>query len=171
MRLVYDSADIPTYCIRKEKDDRQLSLPFPDPDVVIVMDVADFGVRSFKAALSCLKPKWVFDIRASPRMDRLAGGRIHAFKEFEKIGTQYIDIFGLLNLYNYSSVESNPAFWMHIIENHLSHDGNAHGPYMALLDDELMINSISKYFASSISHVTGRDVALSRLTNDSDIFA
>lgn len=169
LRLVYDSADIPACPDLRNRDSRQLSLPFPEPDVVVILDVAEFEFSSFKRAMSYLKPKWVFDIRAAPRLDRLAGGRIHAFREFERIGTQYIDIFGLLGISNYKNAASNPVFWTPVVEEFLRSSTSMNGPYMALLDDASLINTVSKSFASSISHVTGRDVSLSRLKSDADI--
>ena len=169
LRLVYDSTDLPEYPQFGDLDNRQLVLPFPEPDTVVILDVAEFEFSSFKRALSRLKPKWVFDIRAAPRMDRLAGGRAHAFREFERIGTQYIDIFGIIGVSNYKNAASNPVFWTPVVEDFLRASGSLAGPYMALLDDETLINSVSRSFASSISHVTGRDVSLSRLKSDSDV--
>ncbi len=169
LRLVYDSADLPAYPSARNSDNRQLSLPFPAPDIVVILDVAEFEFSSFRRALSHLKPKWLFDIRAAPRLDRIAGGRIHAFREFERIGIQYIDIFGLLGISNYKNAASNPVFWTPIVEEFLRGSESMAGPYMALLDDATLINTVSKCFASSISHVTGRDVSLSRLKSDSEI--
>ena len=60
-------------------------------------------------------------------------------------------------------------FWTPIVEEFLNSSPEQRGPYMALLDDDLMINSVSRYFASSISHATGRSVALSRLGSDPDV--
>lgn len=167
LRLVYDSAELPSYH-GPRVDNRQLQLPFPEPDTIVVLDVGEFEFGAFRRALSSLRPKWVFDIRASPRMDQLAGGRIHAFREFDRIGTQYIDIFGLVGVSNYRSAASNPYFWTPVVEEFLKNSGMKSGPYMALLDDDTLINTVSKQFASSISHVTGRDVSLSRLRNGGD---
>jgi hypothetical protein len=166
IRLVYDSAAIPVYAGERIHSPEQLSLPLPEPDSVMVIHVPEFEFRSFRRALMNIKPKWVFDIRAAPRMDRLAGGRSHAFREFDKIGAVYIDLFGVLGISNYRNVAINPAFWTPVVEGFLSRFDNVSGPYFALLDDDLMINAVSRHFASSISHVTGRGVSLSRLSAD-----
>lgn len=164
LRLVYDSADIPVYSNETFLVPQQLSLPLPEPDTVLVMYVPEFEFKTFRRALLDIKPRWIFDIRATPRMDRLAGGRLHAFREFEDIGATYIDLFGVLGITNYRNVAVNPAFWTPLVETFLSRRKSVSGPFFALLDDDLMINAVSKHFASSISHVTGREVRLSRLS-------
>ncbi len=170
IRLVYDSADIPIYRGEQPYLPEQLSLPLPEPDTVLVVHVPEFEFRSFRRALMNIRPRWVFDIRAAPRMDRLAGGRSHAFREFDRIGAMYIDLFGMLGISNYRNVAINPAFWTPMVEAFLAGADDLSGPYFALLDDDLMINAVSKHFASSISHVTGRGVSLSRLSaEDSDL--
>ena len=60
LRLVYDSLDIPVFPASKEKDARQLSFPFPEPDIIVVIDVAKFQYISFKSALNKIKPRWIF---------------------------------------------------------------------------------------------------------------
>lgn len=163
LRLAYDSADIPSCAQASEKDIVQLSLPFPDPDIVVILHVAHLQFGAFKNALDRVKPRWIFDIRAAPRMDRLGGGRSHAFREFERIGSRYIDIFGSVGITNYKIAVHNPSFWTPIVEELIASSSERRGPYLALLDDDMMINSVSRHFASSVSHATGRSVELSRL--------
>ncbi|WP_380785053.1 hypothetical protein [Sphingomonas sp. R86521] len=163
LKLVYDSLEIPSFSEKVDTEIRQLSFPFPEPDIIVVLDVAQFHYVSFKSALDQIKPKWIFDIRAAPRMDRLVGGRSHAFREFERIGSRYIDIFGIVGLTNYKKAIHNPGYWTPVVEEFISSSLERRGPYLALLDDDIMINSVSRHFASSVSHATGREVSLSRL--------
>jgi hypothetical protein len=163
LRLVYDSVSIPVFEKDARLNEAQLSFPFPEPDVIVILDVARFHYVSFKHALDHIKPKWIFDIRATPRMDNLVGGRSHALREFERIGSRYVDIFGIVGLTNYKKAVHNPGFWTPVVEDFISSAGERSGPYLALLDDDVMINSVSRHFASSVSHATGRSVSLSRL--------
>jgi hypothetical protein len=168
LRLVYDSRDVPEFGRKVEADPAQLSFPFPEPDIVVVLDVAHFHYVTFKRALDKIKPRWIFDIRAAPRLDRLAGTRSHAFRYFDHLGIRYIDVFGLVGISNYKKAIYNPNFWTPVIEDFLSDAGGQGGPYCALLDDDSMINSVSKHLASSVSHATGKSVSLSKLTSDND---
>lgn len=167
LRLVYDSSGIPARTLDHVRyDDRQLSLPLPEPDVVIIMNVHDIRYGSFKNALNTIRPKWIFDIRATPRLDKIGGSRNIALKEFDSIGSHYVDLFGILGINNYKHVASNPFFWTPVVESFLRSSNDKFGPYFALLDDDLLINTVSKHFAASISHATGKSVTLSRLAEE-----
>ena len=167
LRLAYDSLDAPEPSGAMDEDIRQLSFPFPEPDVIVVLDVARFQYVSFMSALDLIKPKWIFDIRATPRLDRLVGGRSRALKEFERIGSRYIDIFGIIGLTNYKKGLYNPGYWTSVVEDFISTSSEQTGPYLALLDNNVMINSVSQHFATSVSHATGRGVSVSRLEAES----
>jgi len=168
LRLVYDSSELPVYSGEPQIDDKQYSFPFPEPDVIIIVDVSNVRYSSFRTVIHNIKPKWIFDIRANPRFDRIAGNRVTALRQFETMGSMYIDLFGIVGISNYKTAVYNPEFWTGVVEDFLRESTQKRGPYLALLDDNLMINSVSRHFASSVSHATGRSVALSKL--DAEMF-
>jgi len=169
LRLVHDGTVIARHEIKIPGETRQLSLPLPEPNIIVILDVTRTGYHFFKNTLEHIRPKWIFDIRAVPRLDTIGGGRSHALREFEKIGSRYVDVFGILGVSNFKKALHNPSFWTDIVEGYIKSSPDNHGPYLALLDDNVMMNSISRHFASSISHVTGRDVSLSKIDGETQV--
>jgi len=160
LRLVYDAQKDFARESREIIHPEQLELPLSAFDVAVVLDVDHIKHDEFRAALGRIKPRWIFDVRAAPRFDNLTVSRVHAFSYFEELGSRYFDIFGSLKIDNYRKAVYDTKRWTKVIEYLLRSFENHEGPYLALADDDRLIEKMSLSLASSLSDATGRNITI-----------
>lgn len=141
----------------------QLSLPLPEPDIIFILNVSEIRFNQFDYALHQIKPKWIFDIRTAPRLDKIAGSRNSAFRAFDRLNLNYLDVFGILGINDQRAASSNPAFWMPWLTEVLISSHEAHGPYFALLDSEPLIEAFSSQVRDVMPSKIGKEITLTRL--------
>lgn len=162
LRLVYDAAALPSFEEVRHFQPHQLELPLDRPHLAVVLDVHDVRSSLFREALLEIRPQIIFDVRRKPRFDILAGNRAHAFSYFREIGSKYIDVFGALSEPRYERSKHNPRLWGKVFSSQTEKYSISEGPFLALLDDENLINSMSKYLAASLSSATNKPISLCR---------
>lgn len=169
IQLAYDSSVAPAKSATSPSaHESQFSLPLPESDVLIIINADAVTSSRFQSTLHSVKPAWIFDVRAAPRLDRLGGSREVFLADIKNIGAQYVDIFGILNIHSYNNTKSNPISWVPVIQDYLRSSDIKRGPFFALLDDETLIDSVSRSLAPSISEAVGRKVFLSNLVTSSN---
>ena len=134
---------------------QQLSLPYPETSSVLLVLLEAIGKNEFSQILEEFAPNWIIDVRAVPRLDKIAVSRLSAFTLFEKFHTSYVDLFGRLGIKSYRAAESNPAFWSGaVIE--LLKNSNQKGPYFFLFDNEELLSATCKVLPSFIEPLIGK---------------
>ncbi len=141
---------------------KQLSFPYPETSSVFLVYVDSFSRNDFADILSVYIPRWIFDVRAVPRLDTIAASRLSAFTLFEKNKVSYIDLFGRLGIKSYRSADSNPAFWSRSVVELLK-NSESKGPYLFLFDNEKLLRAADKILPNIIKPVIGRSARFEQL--------
>lgn len=160
LRLVYDARWAPSMRVRKPE---QLALPYTQSDVILLLNTKRMRPQSFLFALGSVRPHWVFDLRYNPRLDVLAGSRRDAFRYFDDLDARYIDVFGLMDAEERKQEIRRKRRFVSILKKYLAHVKDNNGPYLALLDDEEIMNVVTDSAGDVISTLTGRPTSLSQL--------
>lgn len=168
LRLVdeADSARSTTRNLNSRSGDRnqQLALPYPDPFTAFFLDVNGIGVDRFVSLLRSMGPKWIIDARATPRLDMLGGSRSYAFRFFDNLGAEYVDLFGRLGLATYRSVDANPASWSDMVSRIVSSSARPFGPFLVLFDNADLLRASAEMLPQSLRRTLGRAVSCAVMT-------
>jgi len=127
--------------VRPERHGKQLGLPFFDQYTLVFAEVSLTDAQNFRELIGSISPKWIFDIRVNPRLDRLGGSRKEVFDSFAARNIKYIDLFGHLSLSLDRSANMNPTFWSNIVGEILKNSSAPFGPFLFLSDDLSMIEA------------------------------
>ena len=164
LRLVFNAkqtSEAPAANIPR-KTDRQLAFPYPDASTVLLVKVDAMGREEFVRVIGQYMPRWIFDVRAVPRLDTVAASRLAAFQLFERSKATYVDIFGRLGIRSYRSADSNPAFWGSTLSE-LIKDSDRKGPYLILFDDEPLLRAADEVLPEIIRPVLGKAAHIARI--------
>ena len=134
----------------------QLSLPFTDDAVIVLIDCTSMGRSVLPGILVKYHPKLIFDVRTVPTMTHVAGSRSAAFRIFDQIKAEYIDVFGVLGVKSTDHVDVNPAIWSHRIRSVFS--GSLRGPVFMLFDSDRSIEVAEPIINDVFSSLFGRPV-------------
>lgn len=135
IRLVYDADKAIDASLNKDQTKfEQLTLPLDKQVTLIFIDVKNASASSFSEIFQEVAPTWVIDARVNPRLGTLFGSHKRAISIFEKAGTNYVDLFGRLNILHYQSVESNPAIWSEYLASYIKASAQPNGPFFILFD-------------------------------------
>jgi hypothetical protein len=117
----------------------QLSFPFEElTDVLFVKESDILRNGEFSLLLDTIKPRWLFDIRITPRLDFLAN-RASAFRKFNEMNLEYVDILGSVGVSSYSSNESAPEIWGTIVISALNKPSVPMKPCIFIFDNEMIL--------------------------------
>lgn len=128
----------------------QLSLSLPDTRSLVAVDVSNVSRTMFADIMSDMAPVWLFDLRPSPRLDRLVGDRAQALYQFDKIGTNYVDVLGLVGTTSRTSLHRNPANWTPVLRSILNDSKKKYGPFIALFENNFELNNGLPYLTEAI---------------------
>jgi hypothetical protein len=143
------------------KKAHQLALSFPSPDTLLALDGALLVRETFLVTINQSPPAWLFDLRSSPRFDRLIGSREHAFALFDAKDVQYVDVLGIAGPKGRDSLQRNPVQWMPVIQAIVQRSPRKRGPFLALFEGRHDLLNGAPYLASALSSAVGRNVELS----------
>jgi hypothetical protein len=166
LRLVYDARWTSSVKVRRPE---QMSLPYAQSDIILLLNTKKMRSQSFLFALGSVRPHWVFDLRYNPRLDVLAGSRLEAFRHFDDLDVHYIDVFGLMDSDERKQHVRRKRRFVTILRHYLSRVADNNGPYLALLDDDDIMDIVTDSAQNVISTLTGRQTSLSQLAISSEI--
>ena len=160
LRLVYDRS-------RYVTDDGsplrlQYCLPLAIPHNVIVADVSEFQYSDLERAVRFSAPTWIFDFRRNARFDVLSGGRVHAFRTFERYGAQYVDIMGLVPRGLPFLEMKRQSLWNRTFRSVLMRR-KVEGPYLILCDDLNKFLDMSQVIMRGLGYASKSRLSLSLL--------
>lgn len=142
--------------------DRQLAFPYPEESTVFLVYVETMGRDEFAKIVGEFTPRWIFDVRAVPRLDTIASSRLSAFRMFQKAKAAYVDVFGRLGIRSYRSADSNPAVWGDAVSQ-LLRESDRKGPYLFLFDDESLLRAANDLLPNFIGPAIGKSARFARI--------
>lgn len=160
LQLVAGAQKMEDRDIHSSETGEQLALNFfAAPELLFVKesDILEKGV--FANLLESVRPRWLFDIRITPRLDFLAPNRSLAFRHFSDMKLGYIDIFGVLGTRSYRAKEARPESWGQFVAAVLNEAATKYGPYIFIFDNE----EIMKLSENSVPCVLQREADLTDL--------
>ena len=146
---------------RRRKLAHQLTLSFSSPDTLMALDASQVSREVLLDMLSQTPPAWLFDLRNSPRLDRIAGNRAQAFALFSSKGVQYVDVFGITGTSSRTTLDRNPISWLPIVHTRLLASDRKRGPFLALFETRNELLNAAPYLADVIAGAVGRKIDLS----------
>lgn len=115
----------------------QLSFPFHEQPTLVFVREADILHKGlFTKILENFQPRWIFDIRMSPRLDFLTPSRAAAFKIFCEMNLYYVDVLGQAGIESYRSIKSYPETWSSIVVSIITEAKTQDGPYIFIFDND-----------------------------------
>lgn len=164
LKLVVSKEAVPaTDRPTKARAPQQLALPFVDSFTAVLVNVREIDREDFIELLEVVRPKWIFDARATPRLDVLGGTRGYVFQLFEKSGIDYVDVFGRMGLANYRSAEANPAIWANLVAGVLKEDRGSPKPFIILFDNEQILDAAKLTLPVALSAFLRANVAIATM--------
>lgn len=137
---------------------QQLSFPYAEARSVLLMDTNGINHAEFVRIIESMRPKWIVDVRAVPRLDTLAGSREYAFSIFHRMSIEYVDLLGRLGIISYKTSETNPAFWGPVAVQILK---ASVGPYVFLFDYPPLMSVASESLPSLLRPAIGAEAQVS----------
>jgi hypothetical protein len=154
LQLVADTQEV-AGCNDKPQTSEQLALNLYETSELLFVresDILENG--AFSNLIDSVKPRWLFDVRITPRLDFLAPNRALAFKHFVAINLGYVDIYGALGAHSYCAEESRPESWGHFVAAVLSEATIKCGPYMFIFDDDEVLKRSRNILPSILQRET-----------------
>lgn len=145
LRLISNQSDVKK-SISNYTGIEQLSLPFGEStDFMLVKESDILRNGEFSLLLDTIKPRWLFDIRITPRFDFLSN-RATAFRKFSDMNLEYVDIFGSIGVNSYDTKESTPEVWGSLITSTLTIENTSIKPCIFLFDNEMILRRSEREF-------------------------
>lgn len=145
-----------------QPEKRQLAFPYPEESTVFLVYIETMGREEFAKIVGEFTPRWIFDVRAVPRLDTIAASRLSAFHMFQKAKAVYVDLFGRLGINSYRSADSNPAVWGNAVTQ-LLRESDRKGPYFFLFDDESLLRAADDLLPNIIRPAIGKAARFARI--------
>lgn len=160
LRLVYDR----TRSVRDEGSPLRLQyhLPLSIPHNVILADVSEFKFSDLDFVVSFAKPSWILDFRRNARFDSIAGGRVHAFRIFDRYETEYVDVMGMIPAGLPFLEMKRQSLWNRTFK-YIFMRREVKGPFLILCDDRNRFLDLSQPIIRGLSHATKARLSLSLL--------
>lgn len=130
LRLISNNPQLTPFYVEPE----QLALPYMEQYSIVLANVDQLDRYEFFDFVFSISPRWIIDIRVSPRFDRVAGTRSNAFRIFSSIGATYVDLLGQLKVSSYATTEVSPNYWGRPIFQMISETKVPHGPFLLLFE-------------------------------------
>ncbi|WP_133497236.1 hypothetical protein [Stakelama pacifica] len=105
-------------------------------------------------------PSWIFDFRKNARFDVIAGGRMHAFRIFERYSAQYVDVQGMLPRGLPFLDQKRQSVWQKLFRCIFMRE-KVTGPYLVLCDDVNRFCDLSQAIINGLGSATKSKLSLS----------
>ncbi|MFZ6710136.1 hypothetical protein [Undibacterium sp. TC9W] len=140
LRLVSDSSRKNQTVKPVNGQSEQLTFSFSETsEMTFVREIDILRTNEFSFIIENIKPRWLFDVRITPRLDFVASSRAKAFKLFEQCQIDYVDIMGAIGVETYNKEESFPEYWGTLVTSILKEAEIARGPYVFIFDNETIL--------------------------------
>ncbi|MBS0251607.1 MAG: hypothetical protein JSR78_11160 [Proteobacteria bacterium] len=178
LRLVTTTKDAPSEIIRRDvrtaklgvarRPHEQLALPYLDSFTVVLAHVESLShLKKFSAALDWIGPKWIIDVRSTPRLDVLGGSRSHAFHMFEMRRINYVDLFGQLGIGSDRSYKARPSAWMELFGQIVKESAAPNGPFLLLFDNDDLLSSARASLPSKLQSIFHHSISVTEMAEQS----
>ena len=155
LQLVANKHEVTCCSFDKPQINEQLALNLSEgPELLLIRESDILESSAFSNLIESIKPRWLFDVRITPRLDFLAPNRSLAFKHFFEMNLAYIDIFGALGAQSYRTEESRPESWGHFVAAILSESAIKCGPYMFIFDNDEVLKRSRNILPSVLQRET-----------------
>lgn len=118
--------------------------------VVLIAESEVSHTNGFLEFLSSYRPKVIFDLRFSPRLDFVGGSRRRAFRAFDELSVQYIDVLGRLGVSSREDFFSLTQEATPTLSSWIEADTHDDRPIVCLYADKAIINACEKLFKDDI---------------------
>lgn len=118
--------------------------------VVLMAESEVTHTNGFLEFLSSFRPKIILDLRLSPRLDFAGGSRRRAFRAFEELSVQYIDVLGRLGVSSREDFFSLNQDATPTLFSWIEADNLDDRPIVCLYADETIVNECEKIFKEDI---------------------
>jgi hypothetical protein len=136
----------------------QLGLPYEHVHCIVFVDAGRASSEQFFRLLRNLRPKWIVDVRPSPRFDVLLGSRQFAFQAFAELSAKYVDLFGELGIGKARVVDVNPGLWSGEIAERIKLSKTPDGPYLFLFDDASLMDAARWEVPHNMKVILGKPI-------------
>ncbi len=155
LQLIANTQEVECRGFDKPNLNEQLTLGlFESPELLLVRESDILENGAFSKLIVSVKPRWLFDIRITPRLDFFAPNRSLAFKHFVEMNLGYIDVFGALGADSYCTEESRPESWGHFVAAVLSESTIKCGPYLFIFDNDEVLKRSKNILPSVLQRET-----------------
>lgn len=116
----------------------------PGPNLLCFVHVPSVEA-SIGKLVQGIRPTWIFDLRAAPRMDFDGLTRSYFFQLIQRLASRYVDVFGTLGIRHYHDSLANGVLLAETLNGVISEsDKLAGGPFMFLVDRSEIMEHASK---------------------------
>ncbi|WP_129441258.1 hypothetical protein [Pseudomonas sp. ACM7] len=112
--------------------------------VVLMREVEIEKNGSFADFARKFRPRCILDFRFSPRLDFFAGSRVRAFKLFDELHVEYLDIFGRAGINTNRSMEQMDDAFLKSLDHYLSNLETDGRPIILFFDNEDLLRQCKK---------------------------
>lgn len=124
--------------------------------LVLMAESEASNKNSFFEFLSTFRPKIIFDLRQFPRLDFADGSRRRAFRIFEELSVQYIDVPGRLGISSREDFLALDQDTTPTLRSWVEADPHDDRPIVCLYTDDAVIRQFGKVFRNDIQYYKQR---------------
>lgn len=159
LRLIA-SSDAPSGKEMGVRRPKQLALPYRDSNRGVLVNADTLTRTEFLGLIEKVNPKWVFDFRAVPRWDLLAGSRSLAFRIFAEHDVNYVDVLGRWDMSPASAAATGPEGWVNIIAELFGKESQV-GCVLFVFDDATLMAVANRTLEGALESALGSEVGVS----------